>query len=175
MASNRLQRDCLALCLEFSAKIDAEANNSIYCSRFLSASIRKHILPPSILPPLLLDLRVALFPGNARGPPAPEPPSNEERLQVRKRCAEAVLSLVPPLVSRVYFNVDSDKDGEDEMIRQVEEILDVFGDAYLNKHLVYNILELVIVRLVPELGESTPSELLSERGVTLVEGIQRTL
>lgn len=61
------------------------------------------------------------------------------------------------------------------MIRQVEEILDVFGDAYLNKHLVYNILELVIVRLVPELGESTPSELLSERGVALVEGIQRTL
>lgn len=78
-------------------------------------------------------------------------------------------------MSRVYFNVDSDKDGEDEMIRQVEEILDVFGDAYLNKHLVYNILELVIVRLVPELGESTPSELLSERGVALVEGIQRTL
>jgi hypothetical protein len=75
----------------------------------------------------------------------------------------------------VYFNVDSDKDGEDEMIRQVEEILDVFGDAYLNKHLVYNILELVIVRLVPELGESTPSELLSERGVALVEGVQRTL
>jgi hypothetical protein len=156
-------------------EIDAEANNSIHCSRFLSSSIRKHILPPSILPPLLLNLRVALFPGNARGPPTPEPPSSEERLLVRKRCAEAVLSLVPPLVSRVYFNVDSDKDGEDEMIRQVEEILDVFGDAYLNKHLVYNILELVIVRLVPELGGSTPSELLSERGVALVEGIQRTL
>jgi hypothetical protein len=71
--------------------------------------------------------------------------------------------------------VDSDKDGEDEAVRQVEEILDMFGDAYLNKHLVYNILELVIVRLVPELGESTPSELLSERGVALAEGIQRAL
>jgi hypothetical protein len=71
--------------------------------------------------------------------------------------------------------VDSDKDGEDEVVRQVEEILDMFGDAYLNRHLVYNILELVVVRLVPELGESTPSELLSERGVTLAEGIQRAL
>ena len=59
------------------------------------------------------------------------------------------------------------------MIRQVEEILDVFGDAYLNKHLVYSILELVIVRLVPELGESTPSELLSERGVVLAEGVEK--
>jgi hypothetical protein len=127
-------------------------------------------LPPSILPPLLLSLRIALFPGNAQGPPALEPPSSEERLQIRRRCAEAILSLVPPLVSRVYFNVDEDKEGEDEMLRQVEDILDVFGDVYCNKHLVYNILELIIVRLVPELGESTPSELLSERGVLVAEG-----
>jgi hypothetical protein len=127
-------------------------------------------LPPSILPPLLLNLRIALFPGNAQGPPALEPPSSEERLQIRRRCAEAILSLVPPLVSRVYFNVDEDKEGEDEMLRQVEDILDVFGDVYCNKHLVYNILELIIVRLVPELGESTPSELLSERGVLVAEG-----
>ena len=59
------------------------------------------------------------------------------------------------------------------MVRQVEEILDVFGDSYLNRHLVYNILELVIVRLVPELGESTPSGLLNERGVLLAEGMER--
>jgi hypothetical protein len=134
-----------------------------------------HILPPSILPPLLLNLRIALFPGNAQGPPALEPPSSEEQLQIRRRCAEAILSLVPPLVSRVYFNVDADKEGEDEMLRQVEDILDVFGDVYCNKHLIYNILELIIVRLVPELGESTPSELLSERGVLVVEGNKKTV
>jgi hypothetical protein len=75
----------------------------------------------------------------------------------------------------VYFNVDADKEGEDEMLRQVEEILDVFGDVYCNKHLVYNILELVIVRLVPELRESTPSELLSERGVLVAEGNKKTV
>jgi hypothetical protein len=132
-------------------------------------------LPPSVLPPLLLNLRIALFPGNAQGPPALEPPSSEERLQIRRRCAEAILSLVPPLVSRVYFNVDADKEGEDEMLRQVEDILDVFGDVYCNKHLVYNILELIIVRLVPELGESTPSELLSERGVLVAEGNKKTV
>lgn len=132
-------------------------------------------MPPSILPPLLLNLRIALFPGNAQGPPALEPPSSEERLQIRRRCAEAILSLVPPRVSRVYFNVDADKEGEDEILRQVEDILDVFGDAYCNKHLVYNILELVIVRLVPELGESTPSELLSERGILVAEGSKKTV
>jgi hypothetical protein len=34
---------------------------------------------------------------------------------------------------------------------------------------------LVVVRLVPELGESTPSELLSERGVLVAEGNKKTV
>lgn len=71
--------------------------------------------------------------------------------------------------------MDSDEDGEKEMIGQVEQVLDVFGDAYLNKHLFYNILELVIVRLMPELGESTPIELLNERGVLLAEGNEKSV
>lgn len=57
-----------------------------------------------------------------------------------------------------------------EMILQIEEgILDVFGNSYLNKHLVYNILELVLVRLVPELGESGVADLLAERGVMVAD------
>lgn len=84
---------------------------------------------------------------------------------MRRRCAEAVLSLVPPTLSRLYFNVGGDQEGEEDMIKQVEDILDVFGNAYMNKHLVYNVLELVVVRLVPEMMDSTPSELLGERGV----------
>ena len=146
-------------------KILSEANIGGVLSRFLCSAIRTRILPPSILPPILLSLRIALFPGNARGPLAPEPPSDEERLQIRRRCAEAILSLMPPVVSRVYFGVNADKDGDEEAVQQVEDILDVFGNAYMNKHLVYNILELVIVRLVPEMGDLTPSELLSDRGV----------
>ena len=69
-------------------------------------------------------------------------------------------------MARSYFSVSNDADGEEDIISQIEDILDVFGNTYLNKHLVYNILELVIVRLVPELQNSTPSELLSERGVS---------
>lgn len=51
------------------------------------------------------------------------------------------------------------------MISQIEEMLDIFGNPYMNKHLVYNIAELVLVRLVPEMAESTAGELLAERGV----------
>lgn len=42
-------------------------------------------------------------------------------------------------------------------------ILDVFSDPYCNKHLMYGALELVLVRLVPELAEKGVVELWEER------------
>ena len=49
------------------------------------------------------------------------------------------------------------------MIKEVECILDIFGDSYCNKHLVYGVLELVIVRLFPEMGEKGVKELMEAR------------
>lgn len=43
------------------------------------------------------------------------------------------------------------------------DILDVFSDAYCNKHLMYGALELVLVRLLPELAEKGITELWEER------------
>lgn len=43
------------------------------------------------------------------------------------------------------------------------DILDVFSDPYCNKHLMYSALELVLVRLMPELGEQGIAELWEER------------
>lgn len=51
---------------------------------------------------------------------------------------------------------------EERMLCEIEDVLDVFGDEYLNRHLGMAVVELVLVRLVPEMGE---------RGVrALVEG-----
>lgn len=162
-------------------------------SRFFHNTLTTHITPwPTLLPTLLRNLRIALFPYNARGPPAPSPPSSDEQLKIRRRAAEALLSLVPRPLGRIIFATgdlnntsrsssswrkrdDEEKEsgevGDDEeteeMISQVEEILDVFGNAYLNKHLIYNVLELVLVRLAPEMAEKTPGELLAERGVVV--------
>jgi len=48
--------------------------------------------------------------------------------------------------------------------REVErEVLDVWGDAYLNRHLAYAIVELVVVRVVPEMGEKGVEALMGER------------
>ncbi|RYP02632.1 hypothetical protein DL765_010714 [Monosporascus sp. GIB2] len=59
----------------------------------------------------------------------------------------------------------NDDDGDEERILYEIEtgIIDVFSDAYCNKHLMYGILELILVRLMPELAEKGVIELLEER------------
>lgn len=55
-------------------------------------------------------------------------------------------------------------DEEDRILSEIETgILDVFGDAYCNKHLMYSVLELFLVRLMPELAEKGVAELWEER------------
>lgn len=46
-----------------------------------------------------------------------------------------------------------------------ESMLCWTSDVEMNKYLIYSILEHVLVRLVPEMQDKTPSELLAERGV----------
>ncbi|KAM0820794.1 hypothetical protein AB5N19_06614 [Seiridium cardinale] len=53
---------------------------------------------------------------------------------------------------------------EDRILSEIEAgILDVFSDAYCNKHLVYGMLELILVRIMPELAEKGIIELWEER------------
>ena len=48
-------------------------------------------------------------------------------------------------------------------VKEVEEVLDMFSDSYCNKHLLYGVVELIVVRLVPEMAEKGVEELLEER------------
>ncbi|KAG6011733.1 hypothetical protein E4U54_007939 [Claviceps lovelessii] len=52
---------------------------------------------------------------------------------------------------------------EAAILDELEGLLDVMGDRYCNKHLMYSIVELILVRLIPELHESGVEELLHER------------
>jgi len=110
-----------------------------------------------LLPTLLRTGRSALFPNNAPAPPRIVPTASEQLL-IRQRCAEAILILIPARIQDVYFGA-----GIDRRIREVEEVLDVFGDRYCNKHLLYGVVELIIVRLIPEMAENGVEELLQER------------
>ena len=46
---------------------------------------------------------------------------------------------------------------------EVEKELDVWGNKYCTKHLLYAIVELVVVRVLPELGVKGVGELVGER------------
>ena len=53
---------------------------------------------------------------------------------------------------------------DEEVLQEIEHgVLEVFSDAYCNKHLVYSILELLLIRLMPELAERGGLELWAER------------
>ncbi|PGH08816.1 hypothetical protein AJ80_07775 [Polytolypa hystricis UAMH7299] len=57
-------------------------------------------------------------------------------------------------------------DVDEQLLAAVEtEILDLFSDTYCNKHLVYSIIEIVLVKLLPELAERGITELMTERGL----------
>jgi len=125
--------------------------------RILSHAIQTHVLDPSLLPLLLRTARAALFPNNTLAPPRTIP-SPSEQLLIRRRCAEAVLSLLPAKVQDIYFGA-----GIEQRVGDVEEVLNVFSDSYCNKHLLYGIVELIIARLIPELADKGVGELLEER------------
>lgn len=105
------------------------------------------------------------------------PENEEELLALRRKCAKSFLALLPHWVARWYFgttqqsgesfaraNRISDDANEERILSEIEEgILDVFSDHYCNKHLMYSALELVLIRLMPELAEKGIVELWEER------------
>lgn len=62
--------------------------------------------------------------------------------------------------------IRNDEVEESLLLSSIEcDILDPFSDEYCNKHLVFSIVETVLVRLLPELSERGITELMEERGV----------
>lgn len=94
---------------------------------------------------------------------------------MRRRAASALWGLLPTGVGRLYFGgrlpsslgqskQDEEAAGVDNaMVDEVDKILAVLDDEYCNKHLLYGVLELILVRLMPELSEKGVEELWDER------------
>ncbi|KAL1961341.1 hypothetical protein VTO42DRAFT_69 [Malbranchea cinnamomea] len=64
-------------------------------------------------------------------------------------------------------NQDGGEDSQWELVVSAIErdILDLFSDSYCNKHLMFAIVETVLVKIVPELAEHSVAELMNERGL----------
>jgi hypothetical protein len=102
-------------------------------------------------------VRATLFPNNALGPPR-QIPTEEEAKEIKRRCAASLVSLLPPKVATTFLATEN-RVAQHE---QVEEILECLEDTYLNKHLIFQILELIILRLAPELEQQGVRELMEE-------------
>jgi hypothetical protein len=73
---------------------------------------------------------------------------------------------MPPLLRSTYL-ASTDRDAQ---LTVVEGWLDVLGDPYLNCHLVFSVLEVCLVRVLPELADKGPKELMEERLGPVVGG-----
>ena len=95
------------------------------------------------------SVRRAIFPDDALGP-ARVLPSDVETLAIKRECARVIVEIVPPFVRGKYFATD-----DVELMRaDVEDWIGLlFGDAFINKHLVVEIVECIVLRLFPEIGE----------------------
>ncbi|KAL9581317.1 MAG: hypothetical protein Q9203_005942, partial [Teloschistes exilis] len=51
------------------------------------------------------------------------------------------------------------------VVQEIETELEVWNDTYLNKHLAYRILEALLAKLIPEMGERGVGELMEMRGI----------
>jgi hypothetical protein len=81
---------------------------------------------------------------------------------------------IPPLTAMspsqdrttAAHHTDEENVGVEELLEAIEnDLLEPFSDAYCNKHLIYAIVELVLIKLIPELSEQSVSSLMEERGI----------
>lgn len=102
---------------------------------------------------MLQAIRNAVFPDNALAA-ARVPPTPEQVDEIKHTCAETIVKAVPETVRNRFFatsDVESTR-------KDVESTLELFEDQYVNKHLIIAVVELLVVRLFPELNEEGAGE-----------------
>lgn len=134
-----------------SAAVDSGLHQltDISC-RLFSVQIQQRLLDPALLPPALQAIRGAVFPDNVLAPPR-VPPTSDEVTEIKRECAKAIVELVPKPVRVLYFATED----TDLMRKDVEQTLDLFGNAYVNRHFVVALMDLLLVRLFPETIEQS--------------------
>lgn len=122
-------------------------------------------LTPSLIPALLLTIRTTLFPST------PVSARKKSSTTPCRAASVALLNALPQAVAHIYFgpNTRVANEGESEheaLLLRVEDLLHVADEPYVNRHVVYSVLELVVARLAPELKDAHVGGLLAERGVS---------
>ncbi|KAG0636255.1 hypothetical protein HOY80DRAFT_978573 [Tuber brumale] len=124
----------------------------------LSSSFHSYIESPKLLVQILRSARSTLFPAS------PEPlrthPTPKEKARIKCTAEEAIWEAIPSTIRKVYFGTD---DKEEGLPVVGEMLLKTVQDKEINKHLLYNLLDLIVGKLIPELTEEGPAELRRSR------------
>ncbi|KAK9366004.1 PXA domain-containing protein [Lipomyces kononenkoae] len=119
--------------------------------RLLSHFFHKYIMTSQFACSVLVLSRQTLFPNNG---PMAEPriyPTDDEKRAILKRVYGNILRVVPMRVRKQVLG--------DDALQGLEELLSPFENKFANKHLLYFLFDMVIVKVLPELALKTPEEL----------------
>ncbi|KAK9461305.1 PXA domain-containing protein [Lipomyces oligophaga] len=119
--------------------------------RLLIHFFRTYVLTSSTVCSVLRAARTAVFPNNdPMGPPRVYP-SPDEQQAILERLRKNILRIVPGKVRSQVLGDDA-MDG-------IQELIAPFESKYANKHLIYFLIDIIIVKVLPELTEQTPEHL----------------
>lgn len=112
----------------------------------LSSAIHARLSDPALAAAVLQVAREALF-----APPRPQPCPTK----VRAAAEDALVAAVPARIRTLWFGT-----AETDALRERvgERYLEVWADREVNRHLLYQVLDLVVARVAPELVEMGPAE-----------------
>lgn len=119
----------------------------------MASKIDEQLSRPDLLPSVLQAIRSALFPNDALAA-ARQTPTAAEMVEMKRECANTIVEAIPAVVRTRFFSTED----QDVMRDDIGESLDVFGDAYINKNLIISAVELIVVRLFPELAHNVSDE-----------------
>lgn len=124
------------------------------CNRIICYFINSSIRNEHMIANIVRTSRTTLFgPDNGMlGPPRPYP-SEKEQEEARYNAMMAIYTCTPDNLYGLLFGDDPKKG--------IYDILDLFDNKVVNKHLIYNLLDHLITTLVPELVDMTPQELVN--------------
>lgn len=119
----------------------------------VSGTINKHI-NIKVVETILQNARRVVFPNDGPMGPPRIIPNPQQQLEIKVRTRQVMLDVIPDGVVSTVLG------GAEEC---VDHFLGIFENKTINKHLVYRLLDYLVLALVGELGELTPSQLKQAR------------
>ncbi|ANB15380.1 hypothetical protein AWJ20_3007 [Sugiyamaella lignohabitans] len=124
-------------------------------SRATSYYLKKYVCNEMMITRILKSVRQNLFPNNGNMGPPRTVPTTEEQIELHNQAIESIIHNIPDRLRPLLLGSNP--------YEELADILDVFSEQAINKHLIYSLLDFIILSILPELTEQTPHQLLQKR------------